>query len=227
MDQFEVQAFSQEVEKLASGHALAGLALLLPSHLLTSLSHSKLLKETKNPLENKTKDAKLMRALLKLSPLKVHVAPKGSFGAYDVAENKLYAEKGVNPAILAHEMGHAELSRTALGYAIQNPVTVVAANVAAGLAPFAGAASVDLKDNRLRLAALAAPALLKVPQLAYEAGASLKGIDKLREAGASDKQIEKAKEQLLHAYLTYAGSVGATIGSTLVGHGIGRYAAKL
>jgi Zn-dependent membrane protease YugP len=206
--------------------ALLGAALWLPSKLVQHLAESRLRKDVTNHLTTKKEDARLFARLTKLSPIKVNPAKKGTLGSYDVIRDKLYAEKGTNPTVLAHEMGHAELSRHAFGKVVQNPLTVVGANMATNVSPIAAIVASGIADPKARIIALAAPSIMKIPQLAYEAGASMKGIEKMEEAGATPKQIEKAKEQLLHAYLTYAGSMGATVGHALMGHALGKEMSK-
>lgn len=130
-----------------------------------------------------------------------------------------------NPAVLAHELGHAGIDKNRLGHMIQNPLTMVAASKAAPIASSVGGfASGFSDDKRVRRAGILAPLALQAPMLAYEAGASLAGLNRLRRGGANLGQLANAGKLLLPAYGTYAaqaaGHVAGAAGGQAIGAGI-------
>ena len=126
-----------------------------------------------------------------------------------------------NPAILSHELGHADIHKNMLGRLVQNPVTTGAASLAPALAGVGGFASGFSDDERVRRGAVLAPLAMSAPTLAYEAGASLLGARKLRRAGASGKQMLNAAKALVPAWGTYAARAGTSTASAAGSQAIG------
>ena len=126
-----------------------------------------------------------------------------------------------DPAVLAHEMGHAKIDQSALGKLVQHRYVRAASTIGApagavlsgyaagsGLGPIAGA-----------LIGAAAPFLINSPVLVAEALASKKGVDALRRAGMPEAEIGKARATLLKAFGSYATlpTLGAIEGAVIGG----------
>ena len=110
-----------------------------------------------------------------------------------------------NPAVLAHELGHADIHSNRIGRMIQNPATTMAGTVGAGsIGALGGFASGFSDDKTVRRAGLLAPLAMNIPTLAYEAGASIQGLRKLRQGGAGFGQLANAAKMLAPAYGSYA-----------------------
>jgi hypothetical protein len=127
-----------------------------------------------------------------------------------------------NPATLAHELGHAEIHKSRLGHLIQNPVTMAAASAGAPLASSVGGFASGFSDDpRIRRAGILAPLVMQAPQLLYEAGASVKGLQKMRRGGASAGQLLNAGKMLLPAYGTYAAGAAKNVAGAAAGQAVG------
>lgn len=112
------------------------------------------------------------------------------------------------PGILAHEQGHADIHGHPLGRLVQNKATGWLGNNAEYLGLASGALS-GMSDKRwAHIAGVAAPAALSLPQLGYEAGASLLGMKRMRAAGANPAQLAHAAKTLRNAFGTYAMRAG-------------------
>jgi hypothetical protein len=125
-----------------------------------------------------------------------------------------------DPAILAHELGHADVDQSTIGRVLQSGVVRTGSNIlppamALSVSRAAGQAMGPLAGA---LIGASVPFLVNSPVLIAEALASKKGVQRLREAGMSEKDIEKAKKQLWKAYGTYLaypalfGAIGAGLG---------------
>lgn len=127
-----------------------------------------------------------------------------------------------NPAFLAHELGHADINKNRIGYAVQNPVTMLAGNHGAAAAgSLGGFASGFSDDPRVRRAGLLAPLALSAPTLAYEAGASIQGLRRLRQGGAGAGQLLQAGKALLPAWGSYAARTGGQVAGAAGAQAIG------
>jgi hypothetical protein len=119
--------------------------------------------------------------------------------------SKEVVTQAMDPEVLAHELGHAEIDRSALGKLVQNPVTTLMGN-AGSQAGFAGGIYSGYQDeksgdsHKLRDGALLAG--IHAPQLGYEAAATLKGRRMLQEAGVKD--LSSYNNRLGRAWGTYA-----------------------
>jgi hypothetical protein len=130
-----------------------------------------------------------------------------------------------NPAMLAHELGHADINRFRAGRLVQNAATAAAGGPLGGaLGSAAGFASGFSDDPRVRRAGVLAPLVTSAPTLAYEAVASLAGLRRLRRGGANLGQLANASKALLPAWGSYAGRGGTQVagayGSQAVGSAI-------
>lgn len=119
--------------------------------------------------------------------------------------------KDLNSAALAHELGHHSVqqhpilrhTQGARAMSFRDPGLVSQVGLATG-------AVSGMSDNPyVRAAGIAAPALLSVPTLASEAGASWNAMKHLRAAGASPAHLGAARKNLLHAFGTYMLNAGA------------------
>ena len=159
-----------------------------------------------------------------LDKIKSHNLPvQESFAGYQYMPNShINVPVGVNarnanPAALAHELGHHNVqSHPILKYtqgeraiALRNPVT------SARLGLLTGGLS-GVSDNPwVRAAGIAAPALLSVPTLLSEGGASWNAMKHLRSAGADPALRSAARKNLGQAFGTYALQAG--LGSVAAG----------
>lgn len=140
--------------------------------------------------------------------------------------------KDLNSAALAHELGHHSVQQHPIlrhtqgtrAMSFRDPGLVSQVGLATG-------AVSGMSDNPyVRAAGIAAPALLSVPTLASEAGASWNAMKHLRAAGASPAHLGAARKNLLHAFGTYmlnagAGSIAAGLSHAAV-RGLRSIAAK-
>lgn len=159
-------------------------------------------------------EAKIFRALLKGSPVKVRVtsdADQFGGGYFDQVKKEIgISEK--NYETLAHEVGHAYIDQHVLGRIIQSraarlvndPVTSVLAGIGAGLLMAKGK-----KWGLLVPSALAAPTVLS------EALASHKGGKLLEEHGATEEQQESYRQRMRQGMMSYllAPALGTLIAS--------------
>lgn len=122
-----------------------------------------------------------------------------------------------SPAILAHELGHQEISRNPVGRIGQNRGTLALGAGAVPIGLLSGALSGLSDDERVQRAGRWAPLITSAPQLAYEAGASALGLRRMHRAGASGRQMIRAAGTLLPAWGTYAANAGAGVAAA---HGI-------
>lgn len=114
-----------------------------------------------------------------------------------------------DPAVLSHELGHAEFDRTTIGRVLQSPATQwlpMAGRVGGAVAAARGNVTIGM--------AIAAASAL--PILAYEGEASRRGIAKLRRAGATEEEVADAKARLLKAWGTYAMMPAELAADTLI-----------
>ena len=167
----------------------------------------------------------------------------------------IYGIKG--PAVLAHEMGHAAMSRKGrskdlLGRAAHSTAgTLISlpSNLAnndnkkarlIGSAAFVGAGirhgikaskkeeAGDTKGaKREKLKGLIGSSLFVAPELIREAAASRKGLKYLKEAGASKETIKKSRKLLGQAFGTYAGKALKPVALDVAGTGLGYAGHKL
>jgi len=149
-------------------------------------------------------------------------------GAFNPSTKKIHVS-GKDPNVLAHELGHAEIDRSRLGRMVQNKGTIIAGNLAPTAAGVGGVASgyQEAEDGRSRTgrdAALLGGAHL--PQLGYEAGASVKGHKILKGLGASKGDLSGYRRSVGRAYGTYALNPVASAINYSLGRGIGRTLGK-
>lgn len=136
--------------------------------------------------------------------------------------NMIIIGKGANnPAVLAHEMGHASLNKNILGRIIQStPGRLAFKGTNALPALGIGLATGASKNEKTREYGKYAPAILAAPTLVSEAGASLSGLHKIHKAGGKGKDLLNAGLVLLPAFGTYAGK-------TLMGVGLAHAGSNL
>jgi hypothetical protein len=132
-----------------------------------------------------------------------------------------------HPSILSHEMGHADIDNYRAGRLLQGRLSSTMGTLAGRSALSGGAvggsigALTGLSDNeKIRALGRWAPMIMGAPQLAYEGGASLLGLARMRRAGASGVELRRAAGHLLPAWGTYAapkivGTGAAHLGQTL------------
>lgn len=125
-----------------------------------------------------------------------------------------------NPSILAHELGHADIHGSRAGRALQNPATISLGGAAPAVGQLTGAFS-GLSDNkRVQQAGILAPALLSLPQLAFEAGASIQGLRRMRGAGANTAQMVQGLKTLAPAFGTYGTRAGLGVAGAYQSQGL-------
>lgn len=113
------------------------------------------------------------------------------------------------PAVLAHELGHAEFDRTRLGRVLQNPIFRHSLNsLALPASAIGGVLAARSDSGAAPYAAMALPALMHAPTLISEGAASYNALKKLRNIGASAADISKARRQLAGAFGSYLGHAG-------------------
>lgn len=134
---------------------------------------------------------------------------KGLFTPRDLVH--LGEEHAKVPAVMAHELGHAQFNKTRLGRALQHPATRLSTNaLGAPLSGLAGLLAARSDSDAAPYAAALVPLALHAPTLVSEAMASRHAMGKLRAAGASAAQLAKARRQLAGAYGTYLGQAGVS-----------------
>lgn len=149
--------------------------------------------------------------------------------AYHPFAKRVYMGHGLegNPAVLAHELGHARLDK-GLGKLVQNIPGSLLARITVGgpgskrplaIGAASGALSGLTDDPELQAAGRWTPAALAGSMLASEAGASLIGLNKMRRAGASGKQLLRGVRDLAPAFGTYALPVVGSVGAAHLGQG--------
>jgi len=159
------------------------------------------------------------------------------FGADSAARNavKSIDRKGAvlqggfkSPSVLAHELGHASIHGNRLGRLVQNKFTTLAGTLGAPVVGGLGGFASGFSDNEnVQRAALAAPAILALPQLAYEAAASVKGLHSLHRSGASRKQLWNAAKTLAPAFGSYAAQAGTGVAGAAFNQGAASYGRQL
>lgn len=157
-----------------------------------------------DPVEDKkARNQELVKRLLaNARDVEVKIAPRGT--AFDhhnpMFGGSVTAVHGSDAAILAHELGHHDLSKDRIGRLVQNPATTIAGNASA----LATAALGLMRPRKGLTAARVITAAAAVPQVAYEGAASYKGLNRLREAGATEEELSAARNKLLRTWGTYA-----------------------
>lgn len=149
-------------------------------------------------------------------------------GAFDPTTKKVHVS-GTDPNVLAHELGHAEIDRSRLGRVVQNKGTILAGSLAPTGAGVGGVVSgyqeaQDGKSRTGRDAALLGGAHL--PQLGYEAGASVKGHKILKGLGATKGDLSGYRKSVGRAYGTYALNPVASAINYSLGRSVGRALGK-
>jgi hypothetical protein len=125
-----------------------------------------------------------------------------------------------SPGVLAHELGHADINASRSGRVLQNKHTLRAGLGASAIGSLTGAVTGLSGNKTVQHLGLAAPALAALPQLAYEAGASLKGIRHMRNAGATRAQLGRMAKAVIPAWGTYATNAGMGVANAAVTQGI-------
>lgn len=125
-----------------------------------------------------------------------------------------------SPAVLAHELGHADIQASRGGRLIQNAPTRMLGMGASGVGLISGGLSGLSDDPRARALGLAAPAIAAAPMLASEGLASFKAVRHLRGAGASKGQMWRAAKTLLPAWGTYASHAGKGVANAAIAQGL-------
>ncbi len=136
---------------------------------------------------------------------------------YNLRNKKVYFPVGSTHAGgLAHELGHADIAKSRLGRAVQNPATATMGSFAAPIGALSGGLS-GMSDNKtVQRLGVAAPLLAAAPQLAYEAAATIKGLSRLRRGGASGGDLLHAMKALGPGFGSYAGNAAMGVGSALM-----------
>lgn len=132
------------------------------------------------------------------------------------------------PEILAHELGHVQIGRHRLGRLAQNLGTTMLGAGGSSMA-FGGAvgAATGMSDSeKVRKAGRWAPALMTLPMLGYEAGASVLGAKRLKRLGATPEQIRGASKGLLAAWGTYGSRAALGTAAAHGGSYVGMAASK-
>lgn len=203
-----LSAFSKEMQK----QALLGTLLTAPvRHVLAKGTLAR---------EKDTARAKMLRkALSKDDPTEIKLLADGSAkGPHYISprgKQQVYVRKNEDPAILAHELGHAELDREIVGSILQSTGMRAASRLGLGVGILAGAGGEPTIGATIGAASL-------LPVLAYEGMASSRGIARLREAGATEAEVSAAKTKLLNAWGTYASLPVAAIGDVLTAYMLSR-----
>lgn len=116
--------------------------------------------------------------------------------------------KDLNSAALAHTLGQHSVQQHPILRHTHGPTARKISDTRVGLA--SGAIS-GLSDNpNVRAAGIAAPALLHIPTLMGEAGASWNAMKHLREAGASPAHLWAARRNLLRHFGVHALRAGTS-----------------
>lgn len=126
-----------------------------------------------------------------------------------------------NPSILAHEMGHADINSNRMGRMLQNEHTHGLGALAEGGASTLVGGLTGLSNNQtVQRAGVLAPAVMSLPQLAYEAGASIQGLRRMHGAGANRQQMIQGLKTLGPAFGAYATRAGFGVGKALGAQGV-------
>lgn len=110
-----------------------------------------------------------------------------------------------SPAILSHELGHHDISKSRVGRLLQNKGTIIAGQLSPAIGAVSGALTGLSDDERVQAAGRWAPVAAAAPMLAYEGGASLLALKRMHAAGASGRQLLRGAGTLLPAFATYGG----------------------
>lgn len=124
-------------------------------------------------------------------------------------QKQIHIRKRESPAVVAHELGHAEIDDSRLGQLAQSPLGRSLPVTVGGTFGAVAMSKGQLASGAGSIAAGWAPIL------AQEGLASIKGIRLLREAGATEEELTDAKKRLLAAWGTYATLPVAMIGDLL------------
>jgi hypothetical protein len=183
-----IEAFSSELRK----EALLGTLATLPlRHYLAQ----KALARTETPRKEK-----LRRELSKADPTEVKVRAKPPhFDTDRSGKPFISVRKKEDPAIMAHELGHAEIHADPVGRVIQSWPSRALPAIGTTVA------MIDLqKGGEATIGKALLLAITTLPVVGYEGAASLKGLRKLEEAGATKEELAEARDKLLRAWGTYA-----------------------
>lgn len=193
-----MKAFSQEIEKQAV------LGTLLTAPIRDALYWY----ASDRPKDKERAKAVREKLLEVVSDVKLRQGARPTFERKG-DQKHITVRKDEAPAILAHELGHAEIDDSFIGRMAQSPVGRTAPVSVGNLL---GAVALGRGQHAAGTASVAAGF---VPVLAQEALASIKGVRKLREAGASEEELADAKKRLLAAWGTYATLPVAMVGDVL------------
>ena len=127
-----------------------------------------------------------------------------------------------SPSVLAHELGHADIHSNRFGRLLQNKLTSRMGAVSPLIGLAGGLATGDSENATVRNVGAASGLLAALPQLGYEAAASLKGYRNLKSLGASADQLKRMRGAMLPAFGTYLASAGVGLGNGLIGSGARR-----
>lgn len=133
----------------------------------------------------------------------------------DLGEEYVATDAAKNPAVLAHEIGHADVNRSALGRAIQNPLTMRVGRHAGNIGAVSGLLSGFSDNEHIQRAGLAAPVLASLPQLGYEAAATVHGLRRMRGAGGSVKDLAHGMKALGPGFASYLANSGIGLGNAM------------
>lgn len=200
--------------------AFLGDALAAPARML-------LLKPALKGQVNEELYKRLEQKALKAMPhLKVEQGGGVVGGQFNPITKKV-TTADLDPHILAHELGHAEIDTSTLGKLVQNPITTAMGNSGSGVGLIGGAAS-GYHDEKNEQSHVGRDAALlggmHLPQLGYEGAASLKGGRMLRELG--EKDLSSYAKRMGQAWGTYALNPVAAGVNYGLGRALGRAAAR-
>lgn len=141
-------------------------------------------------------------------------------GAYDRDSRSVkiapkVQEGSEGPSTLAHELGHAEFDRTALGRAVQHPT---ARMMSVNSIPIGVIISILAEGSLARRVALSTGfvAASQVPLLTGEGVAWYKGHQMLKEHGASPEELAHLRSEAVRLGSTYLRPAAAGMGGTLM-----------
>jgi hypothetical protein len=157
--------------------------------------------ELRKLASSKEHRAQLFEALRKGSPVKIKMdrgASQQGGGYFDQVKNEIGLSKK-DYAVLAHELGHAEVQEHLYGKAIQHPIV----RRAFSLTPLAalGAGILMAKGKKW---GIALPLLTAVPTLMSEGVATWKGGKKLKELKADKQERRGYRAQMAQGLISYA-----------------------